>query len=55
VKTRALFLVIVTPVGILARPLWRRRLELGFDASATTYWRDRRREKITADALRRAP
>jgi hypothetical protein len=55
VKTRLLFLAIVTPLGVLARPLWRRRLDLGFDPAAASYWRDRRRETITSDALRKTP
>ena len=54
-KTRLLFLAIVTPLGVLARPLWRRRLDLGFDPDAVSYWRDRRRERVTSDALRRTP
>jgi hypothetical protein len=54
VKTRLLFLAIVTPLGILVRPLWRRRLDLGFDAAAASYWRDRR-EKVTSDSLRKTP
>ena len=54
-KTRLLFLAIVTPLGVLGRPVWRRRLDLGFDPGATTYWRDRRREKVTSDALRKTP
>jgi hypothetical protein len=55
VKTRLLFLAIITPLGVLARPLWRRRLDLGFDPSAVSYWRDRRAERVTSKALRRVP
>jgi hypothetical protein len=54
VKTRLLFLVIVTPAAVIARPLWRRRLGLDFDRGARSYWRARG-ETIAPDALRQAP
>jgi hypothetical protein len=53
VKTRLLFLAVFTPLGVLGRPLWRRRLGLRFSTDASTYWRDRGEERVTADALRR--
>jgi hypothetical protein len=40
---KALFYVIVTPVAVAARPLWKRRLGLGADRKAHTYWRKHRR------------
>jgi hypothetical protein len=55
VKTRLLFLAVVTPFAVLARPIWRRRLGLGFDRGAGTYWSDRSGEKIDRDALRLKP
>jgi hypothetical protein len=54
VKTRLLFLAIVTPAAVVGRPFWRRRLGLGVDRGAESYWR-RRGEKVGRDALRKAP
>ena len=53
-KIRLLFLAVVTPLAVLGRPVWRRRLGLGFDARAGSYWRGRG-ETIGEDALRRTP
>jgi hypothetical protein len=52
VKTRLLFLAVVTPLAAVGRPFWRRRLGLGFDPRARSYWR-KRGETIGAEALRR--
>jgi len=52
VKSRLLFLAIVTPLAVLGRPVWRRRLGLRFEPGAASYWR-RRGETIDREALRR--
>jgi hypothetical protein len=54
VKTRLLFLAVVTPLAALGRPLWRRRLGLGLDPGAETYWR-RRGDAVTAGTLKARP
>ena len=51
-RVDALYYGVVLPVGVAGRALWRRRLGLALDRSATTYWRDRGRHKITAKDLR---
>ena len=52
-KLRLLFLAVVTPVAVLGRPVWRRRL--GLDARTTeTYWR-KRTDAVTADSLKTRP
>jgi hypothetical protein len=53
VRTRLLFLLVVTPLGVVARPLWRRRLGLGVDRRAASYWHERAGGVVTAEALRR--
>ena len=53
-KTRLLFLAVVTPLAALGRPLWRRRLGLAFAPGAATYWR-RRGDVVTSDALKTRP
>lgn len=54
-KTRLLFVAVVTPLGVLGRPLWRRRVGVALSPRAATYWRTRERRPVTADDLRRAP
>jgi hypothetical protein len=54
VKTRILFFAVVTPLAAIGRTFWRRRLGLGLDREAVTYWR-RRRDVVTADALKSKP
>lgn len=54
-STRLLFRAVVTPLGVLGRPLWRRRLGLGFDPDARSYWRQRDEGPVGADALREKP
>ena len=51
-KARLLFLLVVTPLGVVARPLWRRRLGLGLAPRAQTYWHERRDGAIGARDLR---
>jgi hypothetical protein len=41
VKARLLFLFVLTPLGVLGRPYWKRRLGLAFHPDAKTYWRRR--------------
>jgi hypothetical protein len=53
VKTRLLFLAVVTPLGMLGRPLWRRRVGLALSRRAATYWRTRERRPVAPDDLRR--
>jgi hypothetical protein len=55
VRIRLLHLLVVTPLGVLGRPLWRRRVPLGLDRSARSYWRPHPTGKVTAAALRRRP
>lgn len=50
-KTRLLFLAVVTPVAVLGRPFWRARLALNDDPDAATYWR-LRGETVTGKALK---
>ena len=52
-KTRLLFLAVVTPLAAVGRPLWRRRLGLSPATNAGTYWR-RRGDAVTAEALRKS-
>jgi hypothetical protein len=52
VKTRLLFLGVVTPLGVLARPYWRRRLGLALQPRARSYWRPRRGGALRAEDLR---
>jgi hypothetical protein len=49
VKTRLLFFGLVTPLGMIARPLWRRWLSKR-RGSATYWWQ--RGDAVTADDLR---
>ena len=49
----ALFYGVFTPVALLGRPYWRRRLGLAFDRSSATYWHDRRRRTVRAGDLTR--
>jgi hypothetical protein len=55
VKIRLLFLAVVTPIGVVGRVTWRRRLDLGFDSDKASYWRDRRGGRVTKAALREKP
>ena len=54
-RTRLLFLAVVTPLGVLGRPYWRRRLGLAMQPRAETYWRRRDDGAVTAADLRRGP
>jgi hypothetical protein len=54
VRTRLLFILVVTPLGVLGRPLWRRQLGLTIDRGAETYWRRRRDGEVSAADLRRS-
>jgi hypothetical protein len=47
----ALFYGVFTPVALVGRPYWRRRLGLGFDRSAATYWHDRRGRPVRGEDL----
>jgi hypothetical protein len=38
---KLLFYGLVTPLSVLARPVWARRLGIGADRKARTYWRKR--------------
>ena len=51
-KIRLLFMAVVTPLAVVGRPLWRRRLGLRPATNGVTYWR-RRGDAVTADALKR--
>jgi hypothetical protein len=52
VNARFLFRAVVTPLGLLGRPVWRRRIAPHPDPQASTYWR-RRRDEVTAESLKR--
>ncbi len=54
-RTRLLFRGLVLPLGVVGRPLWRRRLGLGFDPKARSYWHVRDEGPVTGEALRRKP
>jgi hypothetical protein len=51
VKLRLLFFGLVTPLGVIGRPFWRRRLSK--PSGGDTYWHSRG-DTVTADDLRRA-
>jgi hypothetical protein len=53
VRTRLLFLAVFTPLGVLGRPFWRRRLGLSLAPRASSYWRRRRNMPVSDDDLRR--
>jgi hypothetical protein len=55
VKTRLLFVAVFAPLGIVGRPVWRRRVGLRLSPGARTYWREREQRPVDADDLRRAP
>jgi hypothetical protein len=54
VNPRLLFRTVVVPLGIIARPIWRRSVPLSFDPEAATYWR-RRGDVIRDSSLKRKP
>ena len=40
-KARLLFVFVLTPLGVLGRPYWKRRLGLALHPDAETYWQRR--------------